>query len=785
VRLPSVSSSPSRPWFPSEDKHEGFTSTSHACTTLQLPLTLLLCIMQVVPLSVTAAAAGRRDMVLISQKPARQQLDGKRPVTVDDAIRMTKIGAPAYYRGATSYGRVAQFSPDGKQFTVVLRKGDLDKNTNDYTLLLWRTEQAVHSSPPQVLLTMSCSSNLEAIADVTWLPDNETLLFLGKQNALPRQLYSLNTRTHIVKRLTNHPTNLISYSASRAGDTIAYLAEQPFESIWDNQSLRHAVVVAKQWIPDLITGRKGYDYRGAEGELFVLDSRGTHRLHALGAIHQLLSAPHLSPNGRYIVIPTEVADIPEDWRRYQDAYLQASIRATASAPVSDLLRYELVDTVTKNSRVLLDSPVQSGQVIWLPDSRSVVLSEVYLPLGKGGSDRDNDREAHTFTVELGVADSKIATISRDVTAIAGWWEDDTHRLAFETPDAKSTSRIYFLKVKGGWKKDANLNVDIGRAEVILEEEMNSPPKIYIRDPSTGHNELLLDLNPQFAQLRFTKVEEVKWKRSDGADAVGGLYYPLGYVSGRRYPLVIQMHGWNPHRFWIDGPSTTAFAAQPLASKDIMVLQADDAPLDLEDQDHEIRAELAIIEGAIRHLDELGLIDRSRIGLVGWSRSSFFVKYALTRSKYRFAAASVSEGEDGGYLQYITNNNWFVDDDSLYGGPPFGKTLDKWVGISPSFNIANVDTPLRITVLNSRLLLLDWEWFEALRRLGKPVEMVMMRDGTHILQQPWQRVVSQQGTVDWFAFWLKGEEDPDPSKAEQYERWRRIREQNGSVLTNRP
>jgi len=29
-------------------------------------------------------------------------------------------------------------------------------------------------------------------------------------------------------------------------------------------------------------------------------------------------------------------------------------------------------------------------------------------------------------------------------------------------------------------------------------------------------------------------------------------------------------------------------------------------------------------------------------------------------------------------------------------------------------------------------------------------------------------------VDWFCFWLKGEEDPDPAKAEQYKRWRELR-----------
>jgi len=29
-------------------------------------------------------------------------------------------------------------------------------------------------------------------------------------------------------------------------------------------------------------------------------------------------------------------------------------------------------------------------------------------------------------------------------------------------------------------------------------------------------------------------------------------------------------------------------------------------------------------------------------------------------------------------------------------------------------------------------------------------------------------------VDWMKFWLKGEEDSDPAKAEQYNRWRELR-----------
>jgi hypothetical protein len=58
--------------------------------------------------------------------------------------------------------------------------------------------------------------------------------------------------------------------------------------------------------------------------------------------------------------------------------------------------------------------------------------------------------------------------------------------------------------------------------------------------------------------------------------------------------------------------------------------------------------------------------------------------------------------------------------------------------------------------------------------GKPVDFLYFPNATHLLVKPSDRLASQQGNVDWFSFWLKGEEDPDPAKKPQYERWRRLR-----------
>jgi hypothetical protein len=60
-------------------------------------------------------------------------------------------------------------------------------------------------------------------------------------------------------------------------------------------------------------------------------------------------------------------------------------------------------------------------------------------------------------------------------------------------------------------------------------------------------------------------------------------------------------------------------------------------------------------------------------------------------------------------------------------------------------------------------------------MDKPVDFILLPDAPHIVVKPWERLATQQGLVDWFRFWLQGEEDPDPAKAEQYKRWRGLKQ----------
>ena len=85
----------------------------------------------------------------------------------------------------------------------------------------------------------------------------------------------------------------------------------------------------------------------------------------------------------------------------------------------------------------------------------------------------------------------------------------------------------------------------------------------------------------------------------------------------------------------------------------------------------------------------------------------------------------------------------------------------------------VDAPILVQASDTEYLL-SLPAYDALRRRGKPVEMVVFPDEHHFLVQPIHKFVNYQRHLDWFQFWLRNVEDSAPEKLEQYKRWRKLR-----------
>jgi hypothetical protein len=720
-------------------------------------------------------------------RPERRAI--RRAVTVADCIQMTGLGDPYYVDGGRADGIVAKFSPNGKHFVVLVRKGNLQNNTNEYSLLLFKTADVFHSPAPQRLISMSSSSNQPAIHNVVWLNDNDSILFLGEHPGETSQLYSLRVSSKQLKKLTHRTTNVTSFAATASGQEIVYVTEKAASSLINANVLRNGFIVTNEWLSDVISGRYGGG-DDDEHRLYIrrAGKRQETQIRLVGhVIDSDELAMALSPNGSYLLIQTTSTHIPESWGKYEDQSLQTVTRHLPRGTRTNVGQYELVDTRTGESTLLSGTPIPSlmSEMAWSPDGNSVVVSDVYLPLDIDNFTEQRLRRSHAFLVEYKIPSRQFQTVSAQDLRLLKWDAKtntvvcDVGRIA--SINGKSTPKVYFRKNGGTWSQvDApEVAKTASQLDIVLDENMNAPPRIMSIAPGDGRKSVLMDLNPQFRDLAFAKVEEVSWKSSLGEELSGGLYWPVDYVAGRKYPLVIQTHGWISNRFWMNGPVATGFAAQPLAGKGFFVLQlGETAAWHLTQTAKEVPSAVAAYESAIDYLDGRGLIDRNLVAIIGFSRTCYYVTHMLAFSKYHITAAVIADGVDGDYFQYFAFSNaeplFGLEFEKMNGGAPFGDALSSWVERVSAFHMDRVQAPVRIQAIGTKSLLLEWNWFSGLLVLGKSVDMVYLPDGTHRLKKPWELMISQQGDVDWFCFWLKGEEDPDPTKAAQYKRWRELR-----------
>jgi hypothetical protein len=715
----------------------------------------------------------------------------RRAVTIRDSIEATHIGSPLseYY-----YSSAATFSPDHEHFVVLTRKGDIESNANDYALLLFRTADSFHSPNPEILASFSSKSNRAGIDNPRWI-SNTTVAFLGAPGQTNAQIYSYDIRRRKVVQRTYSPTDILAFDATSDFGTLIYLAHPPIRSFFDQNLLDYGFVVSNEWLGDLVAGRTSDEEATytAGDQIFVQHNRTAAKRVETADKPMPFIGVSLSPDGAYAVVEAEPREVPEAWKEY----------AEFSMADNPGLRYMLVDTTHTTARPLVSGNHGAGapngidswvsKIAWLQNSVSVIVSGILLPLDLASPLQRDVRRRTYYTVEVSLQTGAMTTITDGILdLVTADRATDTVFLTKHSSD-RSLQRSYiaYRKIRGAWTR-VDESPNSMQIDVTEEQDLNSPPRLVAIEKRTKRKATLLELNPQFRDLLFGKVEPIEWIGGDRHQAKGGLYLPPEYVAGTRYPLVIQTHGWNETLFAIDGiPSSAGYAAQALAGKGIIVVQMDENYGDILGTKEEGPMQMNSYEALIHYLDTRGIIDPMRVGLMAWSRSGYGVRYALAFAKYPIATASIVDGLDASYFQYLVELT-FDDGKSfsgnLYevfnGGNPLRDGLPQWEKNAPGFNLAKVHAPVRLTSFGSAgpasILDGNWEWFAGLRHLHKPVELISFPNASHNPVRPSEKLTVQQGNVDWFCFWLLNEEDPDPAKAEQYARWHDLRRQQEEV-----
>lgn len=211
---------------------------------------------------------------------------------------------------------------------------------------------------------------------------------------------------------------------------------------------------------------------------------------------------------------------------------------------------------------------------------------------------------------------------------------------------------------------------------------------------------------------------------------------------------------------------------PLAEAGIAVLcitQSPDGPDDDPMGDYEIAR--SGIETIIARLSDQGLVDSRQVGMGGLSFGSEVTLWMLRHSR-AIKAATLSSGhiEPAYYWMNALPGRGVPDMLKKYwklGDPD--SDPEGWNRISAARNIGPINQPLlmQLPEMEARYMM---EFYARLLRAGHPAELIVYADEPHIKIQPRHKLAVYNRNLDWYRFWLKGEQDTDPAKTDQYRRW---------------
>jgi dipeptidyl aminopeptidase/acylaminoacyl peptidase len=250
---------------------------------------------------------------------------------------------------------------------------------------------------------------------------------------------------------------------------------------------------------------------------------------------------------------------------------------------------------------------------------------------------------------------------------------------------------------------------------------------------------LTKLNSQFEGKPFAWCEIVRWKGALDETVEGLLYYPHDYEAGKRYALVVGIHGgpaaaffdtWN--EFWVCPcnllATRGAFVFLPnYHGSSNYGLEWTESNLgrmnDLEVED---------IEKGVDHLIEQGLADPEKLAAMGWSQGGVLAA-ALTVATPRYKAAIAGAGVVD-WIGYWAKSDIGASFTSRYIGKNPLQDPMLYVKGSSFYQMERVTTPTLIIFGNEDHRVpveQGWKHYRALQQAGKAdVKFVLLPGEKH-------------------------------------------------------
>jgi dipeptidyl aminopeptidase/acylaminoacyl peptidase len=300
----------------------------------------------------------------------------------------------------------------------------------------------------------------------------------------------------------------------------------------------------------------------------------------------------------------------------------------------------------------------------------------------------------------------------------------------------------------------------GKIAAAVRSTYNSPPELFAGP--LGDWRQLTDNNATL-HANWGKAESIEWS-NEGVNIQGWLVPPAKIDSGKKYPMVVLIHGGPSSLTTSEWPASAGMSraiVAALSTRGYYVLLPNPRGSYGRGEDFtranmkdfgggDLRDDLAGVDAAIKKYP----IDPNRLGVTGWSYGGFMTMWTVTQTD-RFHAAVAGAGIANWQSYYGQNliGQWMI--------PFFGASVyddpEVYEKSSPIRFIKNVKTPTLVVVGERDAecpAAQSYEFWHALKALGVPTKLVIYAGEGHMFMDPKHQVDRLEQTVTWFNEYLK-------------------------------
>ena len=659
----------------------------------------------------------------------------KRPMTIDDVLDIKAVSSP-------------QISPDGTRVVYTVRQwesapGKADRK--DARPHVWLVPADSAQGPARQI---TFGERGESSPD--WSPDGRFVSFVAARGAgegedAPRpQVWIMHADGGEAWKVTDAKEGVGSYAWSKDARQIAYLSRDPLSKEADEKRKRRddAKVFESEFQPT---------------HVWVIDVESKQATQVTTGAGFTVGGFTWAPDG---------------------------VRIAFSAKPTPLIRDErddlsVVTIATKQIEKIASTAATERSPAWSPDGRTIAFMAVAnpnTPYADGMGPRPL-LNAHLMLYDVATRQTRDAS-SADFDHNPGTpiWTPDSKQIRFLVSTRVYRPMFAYDLLTGRYQQETpelmisgfSASRD-GARRVLTVDSSAGPADLRLIDASPGSMRALTNANPQMAALALGEAEVISWK-TDGGPIEGVLLKPANYQAGRKYPLLVDIHGGptGAHgngfhadgQYWA-GQGWAVLYPNPRGSSNYgeKFMQANIR--DWGGGDY--RDIMAGVDEVIKR----GVADSEKLAVMGWSYGGYMTCWVVSQTA-RFKAAMMGAGLSNLFSMYGTTDiPGYIA--TFYSGYPARDTLALYLERSGLTYVDKVKTPLLILqgAQDERVPIgQSMEFYRALKDRGKTVELVFYPREGHGLTEYYHQRDRLQRQFEWISKHTLGVSSPTPAPAEK-------------------